>query len=260
MSLWKSRFEKRANSADIHQRKLTLEIDVMSMITLFVSAFPILIVLFMSFHNAEGDVQKLAMLVATAPRQILTIQYLSEIINLFVNLNDKVRRTKQLSANLFFDKDISTFDSRIMWGSISIKRIKSSETKTVIRCFDDVITATNNFENGRFIITGDNGTGKTTLLANIKSKIGEKAYILPSQSRIAFQNDEQERGFSTGEKLREDFKEISLNVCDGSCSVLLLDEWNANLDKENIASINADIDKISKTICVIEALHLPASE
>jgi hypothetical protein len=30
-----------------------------------------------------------------------------------------------------------------------------------------------------------------------------------------------------------------------------------NLDKENIDGINADIDKISKSICIIEALHLP---
>ena len=256
VSLWKNKFEKRSDSADIHQRRLSLEIDVMSTITLFVSAFPILMVLFMSFFNAKDDIQKLAMLVATAPRQVLTIQYLSEIINLFVNLNDKVRRTKQLSANLVFDKDTSTLDSRIIWGSVFIK---SPETKTAIHCFDNIIKATNNFEKGRFTITGDNGTGKTTLLANIKSKMGDKAYILPSQSRIAFQNDDQERGFSTGEKLRENFKEISLNVCDGSCSVLLLDEWNANLDKENIDSINTDIDKISKDICIIEVLHLPAS-
>jgi len=39
---------------------------------------------------------------------------------------------------------------------------------------------------------------------------------------------------------------------------LLLDEWNANLDKVNIDNTNRIIDKLSESICVIEVLHKDA--
>jgi len=252
-SLWNNIFKRKCDEADKNQRKLTLEIDVMAIITLIASAFPILVTLFISFLNAENDIQKLAMLAATTPRQVITIQNLSDIINLFVNLNDKVYRTKQLSANLLFDEDLLIPDNKITWGNVFIANKKE---KIVLNSFSDLLSATNNFEKGRYTITGDNGTGKTTLLANIKSNMGDKAYLLPSHSKMLFLNDSQERGYSTGEKLHENFKEISSNINDGVISILLLDEWNANLDKENLSNVNLDIEEISKIVCVIEVLHL----
>jgi len=255
-SLWNNIFKRKCDEADKNQRKLTLEIDVMAIVTLIASAFPILFILFISFINAGSDIQKLAMLVATTPRQIITIQNLSDIISLFVNLNDKVYRTKQLSANLLFDEDLLNSNNKITWGNVFIA---NKNEKIVLDSFSDLLSATNNFEKGRYTITGDNGTGKTTLLANIKSYMGDKAYLLPSHSKMLFLNDSQERGYSTGEKLHENFKEISSNINDGVISILLLDEWNANLDKENLSKVNLDIEEISKIVCVIEVLHLTSS-
>ncbi len=249
--IWKENFIKKCRISDKSQRRLTLEIDITSMITLITSALPILIVLFISFNKAFGDTQKLAILVATTPRQVITIQHLSDIINLLVNLNDKLRRTKQLSVKLNFTEPLSN-KGKISWGSIFITKLT---TTSPINNFNDLIECTSNFDRGRYTITGDNGSGKTTLLADIKTRLCDKAYMLPSQSKMLFLNEISLKEFSTGEKIIENLKEITANIYITKTSVLLLDEWNANLDKENINRLNKIIDEISHKICIIEVLH-----
>ncbi|MDR0314311.1 MAG: AAA family ATPase, partial [Treponema sp.] len=232
--IWKNNFMKKCITSDKNQRKLTLNIDLASIITLFVSASPILIVLFMSFMDAVGDAQMLAVLVATTPRQITTIQHLSDTIGLFINLNDKIRRTRQVSYQLNFSEPLSS-QGKISWGSLMLTM--ATERKPLNK-FDDLITYTNDFSKGRYTITGDNGSGKTTLLAEVKVKLGDKAYILPSQSKMVFLNETDKKGFSTGEKAIENLKEIAQNVDNTNVSVLLLDEWNANLDNDNMNNLS----------------------
>jgi ABC-type bacteriocin/lantibiotic exporter with double-glycine peptidase domain len=251
VTFWKSNFMNKSIISDKNQRRLTLDIDIASTITLFVSALPILIVLFMSFSDAVGDAQKLAVLVATTPRQITTIQHLSDVIGLFINLNDKIRRTKQVSVQLNFSEPLSS-QGKISWGNLMLTR---ATERNPLNKFDDLITYTNNFSKGRYTITGDNGSGKTTLLAEIKVKLGDKAYILPSQSKMMFLNEINQKEFSTGEKMIENLKEIAQNVSKTNVSVLLLDEWNANLDGDNMNNINKTIDEISCDFCVLEVLH-----
>ncbi|MCL2320817.1 MAG: hypothetical protein FWC47_01775 [Oscillospiraceae bacterium] len=251
VSIWKDNFIKKWSKSNRSQRRLTLDIDIASMVTLIVSALPILIVLFISFSKAIGDIKMFAVLVSTTQRQVITIQNLSETINLFVNLNDKIRRTKQLSAKLNFNEPLSS-SGKISWGNVYITK----EAKTsILNNFDDLIAFTDNFKSGRYTITGDNGSGKTTLLAKIKINLKDEAYMLPNQSKMMFLNEFNIKEFSTGEKMIENLKEITLNVCETNVSVLLLDEWNANLDKDNINKLNKIIDEISIKFCVIEVLH-----
>lgn len=249
--IWKDKFMRKCNISDKSQRRLTLTIDIMSMITLFLSALPIFIVLFISFSNAVGEPEKLAVLVATTPRQVTTIQHLSDTIGLFVNLNDKIRRTKQIPIKLNFSEQLLS-KGKISWGKVFISKAKD---KKPINSFNDLIMYTDNFSKGRYTITGDNGSGKTTLLAEIKMKLNDEAYMLPNQSKMIFLNETNHKEFSTGEKTIENLKEIATNICNTKVSVLLLDEWNANLDKENINILNKNIDDLSREFCVFEVLH-----
>jgi ABC-type bacteriocin/lantibiotic exporter with double-glycine peptidase domain len=252
IGIWKNYFAKKAAASGKNQRGLILNIDIIATLTLMISAFPILIVLFMTFQNALGDIQLLAMLVATTPRQVTTIQYLSDAISLFVNLNDKARRTKQLSAHLNFDKE-NVNKGQIKWGAIFIS--SKNYDATPVYSFDEIVTGTNGFKPGRYTITGSNGTGKTTLLADIKTKLHGNAYILPTHSKIIFLNDTGLGEFSSGEKMAANLHEIADNVCATEMPVILLDEWNANLDNENIKKLSKIIDDISINNCVIEVIH-----
>lgn len=103
---------------------------------------------------------------------------------------------------------------------------------------------------GRHTIRGENGSGKSTALVLIKQALAKRAFFLPTHNHLSFLAPSNNH--STGESLKNRLLEILDKV---DVDVLLLDEWDANLDKENRESLSALIDKLSETKCVIEVLH-----
>jgi energy-coupling factor transporter ATP-binding protein EcfA2 len=49
--------------------------------------------------------------------------------------------------------------------------------------------------------------------------------------------------------------EIYDHLTEMNIEILLLDEWNANLDKSNIENLNKIINDLSVQLCVIEVIH-----
>jgi len=88
--------------------------------------------------------------------------------------------------------------------------------------------------------------------------MGDKAYLLPNQSKMFFLNEINKKEFSTGEKMIENLNEIIKNVSDTETIILLLDEWNANLDNTNVNKLNEIIEQLSKKYCIFEVLHKPS--
>ncbi|MDR1540940.1 MAG: hypothetical protein LBU32_23645 [Clostridiales bacterium] len=250
--IWKKIFREKLLISSKLQRSATLMIDATSLAIMAVSSMPIVAALIYAF-NQSGDPQNLSALVATLPRQIMTIQYLGQTINLLVQLSDKMHRTRQLAANLCFDKDsmiIDEYEGRISWGKIKIRK---GDDALFPRALSDIDAFTNNYSSGRYTLSGENGSGKTTLMTRMKSILGDRAFLLPTHSKIIFENENKE--FSTGEKLVSNLQEINLNLDKMGIGILLLDEWNANLDKNNIKMINEMIEGLQKQICIIEILH-----
>ena len=81
---------------------------------------------------------------------------------------------------------------------------------------------------GRITLRGENGAGKSTLLMLVKNALNDRAFFLPTQNQLSFTSEANK--YSTGESLRNRLLEILERV---NVDVLLLDEWDANLDKEN---------------------------
>lgn len=103
---------------------------------------------------------------------------------------------------------------------------------------------------GRLTLRGENGAGKSTLLMLVKNALSERAFFLPTQNQLSFVSETNK--YSTGESLRNRLVEILERV---DVDVLLLDEWDANLDKENQEQLSALIDELAKKKCVIEVRH-----
>lgn len=251
LSVWKNNFHIKCNESGKAKRRLDLTLDLSAFGMVVISATPVLIVIALSFFNAVGNIPLLTLLVATTPRQLGTVQYLSDAINLFVNLNDKIRRTRQLSANLSLETQ-PTNSGKITWNNIYLK---SKDGTFRLRDFEDMFAYTNSYSNGRYTITGENGSGKTTLLAKVKLDLKDKAYLYPSKSKMLFNNDLEQREFSAGEKSAANLHEILSSLRSDGVTVLLLDEWSANLDSDNIKRLNKTIDEVSKEFCVIEVIH-----
>lgn len=102
----------------------------------------------------------------------------------------------------------------------------------------------------RLTIRGDNGSGKSTMLMLVKKALEHRAFFLPTQNQLSFKGETHMH--STGEALKNRLAEI-INMVD--VDVLLLDEWDANLDKENQEGLSKLIDELAQKKCVIEVRH-----
>jgi hypothetical protein len=108
-----------------------------------------------------------------------------------------------------------------------------------------------NFLYGRFTITGDNGSGKTTMLYKLLEEYKDKAIFIPTSPKY-LEWETKINNLSTGEQLYN----IMINeVKNCNEDIILLDEWDANLDKNKMILIDQLIDDISSRKVVIEVRH-----
>ena len=105
-------------------------------------------------------------------------------------------------------------------------------------------------EVGRFRLRGPNGSGKTTLLLSLKDHLAEQAFHLPPTSGQMF-GTAIENG-STGERKLAEIEDVLANA---GIKYLLLDEWDANLDRQNLSRIDLALNAAAKNICVVEVRH-----
>ena len=105
-------------------------------------------------------------------------------------------------------------------------------------------------QSGRVTIRGENGVGKSTALMLIKKALTHRAFYLPTHNQLSFIAEANK--YSTGESLKNRLLEILEKV---EADVLLLDEWDANLDAENQERLSTLIDELSAKKCVIEVRH-----
>ncbi len=103
----------------------------------------------------------------------------------------------------------------------------------------------------RIKIRGENGVGKTSMLLTVKDALQDGAFYLPAASALDLPG--KTGGGSTGQAKKD---EIQAALRDLPPSLLLLDEWDANLDAENRRDINTLIgDAITKGFTVVEISH-----
>lgn len=249
--LWKNSFNSRCQKAGKSKCDLDIALDISAFILVIISAIPVFVSIVYSFSFAYDDLVKKAVIVATLPRQLGVIQYISDLINVFISYKDKNRRTE----NLFERLKIKGKASR---GKITFEKIRLINDDIIynINSLEDLTVITKSYSPGRFTIRGENGSGKSTLLTLIKERNLNESYFISSNTDMMFAFDDKSVQSSTGQKLIYIFDEIvDLINKDNSIKILLLDEINANLDKENNRNISDKIDSLAKDVCVIEVLH-----
>lgn len=102
----------------------------------------------------------------------------------------------------------------------------------------------------RITIRGPNGAGKSSLLMLLKARLGDRAFYLPSHHRLRFETSEDPG--STGEAAYRALEELQRG---DTSLILLLDEWDANLDDANRGRLCRIIDETAQTRVVVEVRH-----
>ncbi|WP_143821460.1 ATP-binding cassette domain-containing protein [Moraxella cuniculi] len=221
----------QAKWANVHCQSVSHIVSNIGMLCLLV---PVMAMTAWLFYESITDLTLLAVLVATLPRQVQILQVCYTLINQSVNLSVVRSRLDGLEQALAMSEpDLA---QRICADGITIKQSQQ------------VFNPQNLPKIGRLTLTGKNGVGKSSQLLLLKRKLGSTAFYLPAKHELCFNGRIQG---STGQKLIAELDEIAkLDV-----AVLLLDEWDANLDRINTERLDALIDKLSEHKLVLEVRH-----
>jgi hypothetical protein len=222
-------------------------------------------------HNA-GDTELLIALAATLPRQIEMTNNVHEFASGWNDVLAIWTRIGGIVENMQPVAD-PNFDNRIRFDRLVLRE---HEAAKVCGSVSEAMNLVLSQPTGRINVRGGNGTGKSTLLAALKSEIKTRAYYWPTTDRMAFKFtaaaklDEPEEygedgedatpriaaekpaGFSSGERQLKSLQEI---VAYTDAAIYLLDEWDANLDASNRATADALVEKLARRARVVEISH-----
>lgn len=241
--VWKGRFDNCFREAKEKNVQNEMIKQFVSSSGMLLSLLPLLGTLIYLIFTSRYDMSFLAILVATLPRQIQMIQNMDVITQLISEWTDIKERLFGLEKALIVK--VNNPEERINWPKL--KFYQSSEPLS-ISSLDGLKSFLKTPK--RITIRGENGVGKSTLLKFLKDKTG--GYYLPAKPTLSFECHNWQ-SLSTGEQV--------LVALSEACSsknlerLILLDEWDANLDFANREKISTIIDELSQNRTIVEVVH-----
>jgi ABC-type bacteriocin/lantibiotic exporter with double-glycine peptidase domain len=270
LRLWLSGFKTRLREGLVVQIRAIVAREGMSAMSGIVSLAIVFTTVTMVAMRHVGDTALLVGLATTLPRQI---EMTYELHLLATGWNDFIAiwtRFGGVAANMSPQPD-PDFDERIKYDRLVLRE---GDHANVVSSLGDALRIACAKPTGRINVRGGNGTGKSSLLASLKTEMKKRAYYWPTTDRLAFKfaggvvpvdvegDDEDEvvveesmdkkLGFSSGERQLKSLEEI-VNATDAR--VYLLDEWDANLDAANKAKAEALVDELAARARVVEISH-----
>lgn len=248
---WRRAFDGRVRDAGRAQQRAVVFSSAVNLATMALSVLPVAAVILHYFFTRRDDPQALMMLAVTLPRQVGIVQYLSTLIEYAMTLAGLAARIRQMEDAIKPPADTAPFCGRIRWDQLSLHSAAGQES---CRSFADLSRGTRAFSPGRYTLRGPNGSGKSTVLMQCKEQMGDAACYLPAASSLYFDTTAHAGG-STGEKLLRQLRELLDSPDSAQVTVLLLDEWDANLDAGNVARVSSLLEQTAAKKCVLEVRH-----
>jgi ABC-type transport system involved in cytochrome bd biosynthesis fused ATPase/permease subunit len=257
--LWQDKTAQRVNRNLQKNVELERFDQVLAIVISLLTSIPSLIVVIYYAYLNRASIPNLTAFLVTLPVLFTILSYTYQTLSLIFRWS--MHSSKLVSiykAIQPIQNSNIAMETKIKWPKIRI--VKS--TVSVITSHDHVSLAEPRFissyhelleyttRSGRITLRGENGSGKSTLLMLIKNSLSDRAFFLPTQNQLSFISETNK--YSTGESLRNRLLEILERV---DVDVLLLDEWDANLDKENQERLSLLIDELAEKKCVIEVRH-----
>ncbi|MCB1149601.1 MAG: hypothetical protein KDK48_05485, partial [Chlamydiia bacterium] len=242
--IWQSQVQRRSEryrQKALHLGIFTQLISILMSFSLFLPTLGLLLTLALM---RSTEYAWLAVAIVTLPRlsEVLTCSY--EALYYFADHPQQKAQLGTVMALLdHADHDPITMLQRVSWDKITV--MGPGGSCPVAEHFWKLLPS-----NGRYILTGANGAGKSSLLQHLKALRTDEAYYLPTQHELLFKLGG--KNSSTGEKIKSTLGEIFAR---SKASIFLLDEWDASLDADNRREIDLILDELSKTYCILESRH-----
>jgi hypothetical protein len=271
LRLWLASFKSRLRIGLVAQVRAIVAREGMSAMSGIVSLGIVFATISVVAMRNVGDTVLLVGLATTLPRQI---EMTYELHLLASGWNDFIAiwtRFGGVAANMLPQPD-PDFDKRIHFDRLVLRE---GDTANAVSSLSDAVRVALAHPTGRINVRGGNGSGKSSLLASLKTELQKRAYYWPTTDRLAFhftggevpvdvdsddeddvvvtsESMDQKLGFSSGERQLKSLQEI---VDSTEAEVYLLDEWDANLDDANKSKADALVDTLAARARVIEISH-----
>lgn len=215
--------------------------QLVSILIAMVTFLPSAALCFYLLAGTNGNQAKIMLLVGIIPRLFNILGNTHVLISLLATWPGVCQQITGMSEISKTQNNLD-FNSRIKKDAI---RVWSGETSYLLK---DFLEDMKSKKLGRFCIRGENGAGKSTTLQMIKEGFQGDSFYLPAKESLYF--SENFKG-STGEMLMAKIKEIKKLGVD----LLLLDEWDANLDIQNRGLISLELEELAKNTLIVEVRH-----
>lgn len=257
--LWQEKTETRLDRC--LQRNVALERfdQFMAIFVSLMTSIPTLMVVGYFMMQNYHDPVRLSAFVVILPLLFNILSYTYNTLALLFRWRMHKSKLTAIYKTIQPSKDAhQTMAKKVKWPKISVTTnlIDGNFTSPIekislpgpIQSYDDLLSQS--ALAGRLTIRGENGCGKSTALLMVKKALSDKAFFLPTHNQLSFVAETNK--YSTGESLKNRLLEILEKV---EANVLLLDEWDANLDHENKEKLSHLIDELASKKCVIEVRH-----
>lgn len=213
--------------------------EMLVLILTVISSLPIFAcIIYLAVMHIK-DTALLAALIVTVPKQLSVLTNFRSFFQQITNLSSFSARFKNYwEGSVLPSVDLN---ERIQIQKIRINGEAADE-------YNKTLSEIQSMTSGRLVVTGENGAGKSTLLLKLNSTLPESFY-LPANPSLEIK--EEIGSESTGEKILKHLTFIENNPV----PVILLDEWDANLDQQNREILDRKIEAISKYSLVLEVRH-----
>ncbi|WP_413293871.1 hypothetical protein ACLSU7_02110 [Bdellovibrio sp. HCB185ZH] len=231
-------FDSLLNDAKAKSRHSSLMSETMVAALTFIASVPVIVAVFVVISRHSGDVKVMAALLAAIPRQLNMLATFRTIFQTVSSLVSFEAKFKTMKGNAILAEPV--LPSRISVKDISVQNETFPSLESLSKCVSLS-------DPSRIQIRGSNGAGKSTLMLHLNESL-ESSFYIPAHPQ--FEIAEMPEG-STGQKMLK-YIEYASSL---DTKHLLLDEWDANLDQENILKINELLNKISKDKVIVEVRH-----
>ena len=207
-------------------------------LTCVASAPVFLALLWLSYQNS-GNVAYLAGLLVTIPKQLNILVSFRSFFQQTANLQMFRKRFENCCAVARLE--IVPLSSRINLPALTFNGIQHASLQALELQLNEMRV-------GRVTVRGANGSGKSTLLLHLNETIKNSIY-LPASPQLEI--GVEFGGESTGERMLKYLDFFARQ----NAPVVLLDEWDANLDSANRFRVSERISALAQSKIVIEIRH-----
>lgn len=190
----------------------------------------------------DVSAMELGMLVAVLPRSLQlfgNVHSLSVYLSQFISVSQQLKNLNNFAGTLkrrCFAEQMK-FEQMVVINATSRAKLSAQVLIELAATQKPV---------GRYLVQGPNGVGKSTLLSYMKSTNNDVIYLAPGVRFSAGSS-----GLSTGQTQMVELEALLLE----NCKIVLLDEWDANLDQANIDAMNVLLEQVSANVLVVEVRH-----